>query len=97
MPTTPNPPAEELTLGTYTTNAAATPYDTAFFDELLASESDPGLPDLPISYDWNTWAVPDGFGEPAWADPFVQGALDETLCPAAAMADYLTFEDILSS
>ena len=60
MPTTPNPPAEELDLGTYTTNAAATPYDTAFFDQLLASEIEPGVPDLLSTVDWDNLAATDG-------------------------------------
>ena len=96
MPTTPNIPAVELDLGTYTTNAAATPYDTAFFDQLLASEIGPSMPDLPPTLDWDNLAATACFDEPICADPFVQGGLDETLCAAPAMLDAMTFDDFLN-
>jgi hypothetical protein len=96
MPTTANPPANEFAFGIYNTNAAAVASDTFLFDELLASESDPTMPVLPTTLDWDDPFAAGGFGEPICADPFVQGALDEALCPAAALAGLFTFEDFVN-
>jgi hypothetical protein len=97
MLTTPNLPADEFALGTYTTNATATVSDNFLFDELLALESDPTMPALPTTLDWDDPFATGGFGNPTCADPFVQGALDEALCPAAALAGLFTFEDFFNA